>query len=271
MSAPDLFTGGRKAADSMTTHTEETMTSDKEGQIVVQDGSMSPLMHLAIEKGASVEALERLFNLHERDVARKAAMAFNEAMSRFKATCPPVRRRTENAQFYVTRNGVKAPVRYANLEDIEATIRAPAGECGLSFRWGDARVDDGKLTLSCIVSHSAGHHEVSSVTLPLDSRAGCSEAQKYGAVMTYAQRYSLIHAFGLTTCDEDVDGAAPHQNGAKVTPHEIEVMEDLLTHCPSGTRERLLAYVGVATMEEIPQARFASLLADLEKKVKASR
>jgi len=242
-----------------------------EQAVVAQEseGSMSPLLHLAIEKGVPVETLAKLVELHERMAAREAARAFADAMARFKTTCPPIPRRSENAQFSVTRNGVKVVRRYASLDDIEATIRKPATDCGLSFRWGDARVENGSLTMACVVSHVGGHSESSAVTLPLESRAGCSEAQKFGAVMTYAQRYSLVHAFGLTSCDEDSDG----NDGpvAYVDAEQIGALEALVEKCPPGTLDRMLRYVGVSAIEEIPAARFEALARDLTTKAKAAQ
>jgi hypothetical protein len=256
------------------TNTEHHMSTEMNAhsQAVVaqhEEVAMSPLLHLAIEKGVPVETLAKLVELHERVAAREAAKAFADAMTRFKAACPPVPRRAENTQFHVTRGGVKVARRYASLEGIEATIRGPASDCGLSFRWGDARVDNGLLTLACIVSHTAGHSEASHVTLPLESRAGCSEAQKYGSVMTYAQRYSLVHAFGLTTCDEDLDGANGHEV-EYVTGEQADAIEALLNRCPPGTLDRMLKYVGVGTIDEIPAARYTALVSDLEKKAKAA-
>lgn len=231
--------------------------------------SMPRLMELAIREG-KIDALERLVALDEHLSARRAAQEFAEAMSKFKETCPPVPRRAENSQFSVTRNGTKQARRYATLEDIEATVRGPLGSCGLSFRWGDAIVQAGMLTLPCVVAHVGGHSVVSSVTLPLESRAGCSEAQKYGAVMTYAQRYSLIQVLGLTTCDEDVDGEAPRDPGLAgyVTPEQVIELEALLGQRPDGSRAKFLKYLGIEHMEEIPADRFASLKADLERKIR---
>lgn len=236
--------------------------------------SMPRLFELAVQKGSEgVEMLERLMALDERMSARRAAQEFAEAMARFKDTCPAVPRRTENEQFKVTRNGMKVSRRYATLEDTEATVRGPLGQCGLSFRWGDSKLEGGVLTLACIVSHVGGHSVSSSVSLPVESRAGCSEAQKYGAVMTYAQRYSLIQALGLTTCDDDVDGNAEPE--AAITPEQVLVLEDMIGRCPDGTRARLLKYTGETwgadTLEKLPASQYETLRGDLEKKLRAQK
>lgn len=233
--------------------------------------NMPRLMELAIREG-KIDALERLVALDERMGARRAAQEFAEAMTKFKEICPPVPRRAENSQFAVTRNGTKQARRYATLEDIEKTVRGPLGQCGLSFRWGNAKVENGAMTLPCIVSHIGGHSVEASVTLPLESRAGCSEAQKYGAVMTYAQRYSLVQALGLTTCDEDDDGNAPDGGlSGFITPQQVDVLEALLGQRPDGARARFLEYLGVSTLEEVPADRFEHLKRLLEAKIKEGK
>lgn len=232
--------------------------------------NMPRLMELAIREG-KIDALERLVALDERMGARRAAQEFAEAMTKFKEICPPVPRRAENSQFSVTRNGTKQARRYATLEDIEKTVRGPLGQCGLSFRWGNAKVENGAMTLPCIVSHIGGHSVEASVTLPLESRAGCSEAQKYGAVMTYAQRYSLVQALGLTTCDEDVDGEGIVEPEGFVTPAQVEVLEALLQQRPDGSRARFLKYLGIAELEQVPASRYEELKRDLEAKIAGSK
>lgn len=220
------------------------------------------IMDRAIQSGVAPEGLEKLFALYERDSAQKARQAFMGALAEFKADCPPIPRRTENTQFSVTRNGVKSNRRYAALEDIEATIRAPLGRHGLSFRWGEMRVDDGRLTMTCIVSHTGGHSESAPCTIPVDSKAGCSEQQKYGAAMTYAQRYSLIAALGLTSCDEDADGAA---NPQRITESQAANLQCLIDEVKAD-KPKFCKWMGVGGLDEITVADFPRAVRALEDK-----
>lgn len=219
----------------------------------------------AVERGTPPETLERLMAMSERIAANAAKQKFNEAMAKFKAGCPPVPRRTENKQFKVTRDGIERSRRYAALEDIEATIRGPLGECGLSYRWTDTKIEGGSMTMVCVVSHVGGHSESSPATLPVTSSAGCSEAQKYGAAMTYAQRYSLIQALGLTTCDEDSDGNPPAPT-AKITEAQLANLEAMIDDIGGINRPVLLSYFGVETLSDLPAVKFKWAIAELERK-----
>lgn len=251
---------------------EELVSTPDDGAALaaLTTSSMPRLMELAVQKGLEgVEILERLVGLNERMMDRAAAAAFAEAMAAFKRDCPPVVRRTENAQFSVTHNGMKSVRKYASLEDIEATIRPHLGTSGLAYRWSDTTIDGGSLRMSCVVSHVGGHSISSSATVPIDSKAGCSDQQKMGTAMTYAQRYSLIAALGLTSCDEDNDGnEAPAE---VITPNQVDVLEALLEKRPQGAKGRMLLMLNVDRMEQVPASRFEALRAELEAKIKAGK
>jgi len=227
------------------------------------------ILAAAVQSGMSAESLTQLVALSERMAATQAEQAFTVAMAGFRAACPPVERRTENTQFQVTRQGVKQNRRYASLDDIAATIRKPLGEWGFSYRWSDAVVDAGKLTLSCVVSHAGGHSKSSSITLPTESRAGCSEAQKVGAVITYAQRYSLINALGLTSCDEDTDANADLSPECITDGQAIEIA-DLLEHS-GADRGKFLEWAQAASIAEIPAAKYDSVLTALRRRIREAK
>jgi hypothetical protein len=224
------------------------------------------ILAAAVQSGQSAETLTQLVALSERMAATEAERAFTLAMAAFRAACPPVQRRTENAQFKVTRDGRQVNRMYASLDDIAATIRRPLGEHGFSYRWSDAIVEPGKLTLSCVVSHAGGHSKSSSITLPTESKAGCSEAQKVGAILTYAQRYSLINALGLTSCDEDNDGndEAPAE---RISDADLLRLEALLGDVGADVG-RFKTYMGVERLADIPAAKVGQAFAAAESKRK---
>lgn len=189
---------------------------------------LQTIQQAAMRPDFRVDVMERLVELKLRMDARAAEAEFHAAMNKFHGECPPIPRR-HIGQFEVTVNGVKRPTKYANLEDIDAVVRPVLAANGLSRRWTKAVIADGMLTLDCIISHSAGHSESSAASMPITSRAGCSDAQKMMSAFTYAQRASLICALGLTTCDEDVDGADPRSSDEpRITQEQAYSIRDAL-------------------------------------------
>ena len=51
---------------------------------------IAQLLQVAIDKNISVEAMEKLVELHERVSARQAASEFAAAMAEFQAECPSI-------------------------------------------------------------------------------------------------------------------------------------------------------------------------------------
>jgi hypothetical protein len=121
------------------------------------------------------------------------------------------------------------------------------------------------MTVSCVVTHAGGHSKRSKMTLPVDSKAGCSEQQKYGAAQTYAQRYSLIQALGLTTCDEDDDGNAPAPDGPTISEQQQADLRALAAEV-GADEAKFLRFVKVDDWSQIPVAGYTAVVRALEEK-----
>jgi hypothetical protein len=217
--------------------------------------------------GVSVENLERMLAMAKDMRAEQAKAAYVLAMAEFQANCPAIPRKTVNSFFKtVDRNGVSKPRMYASLEDIGATIRPHLGPCGLSYKWSGMKVEGGVMSLDCIISHSKGHSERSTVSLPTESKAGASEAQKAGALMTYAQRYSLIQALGLTTCDEDDDAAMDAGPSAETITESQAADLDTAIENVRSDRAAFCKYYGISRVGELPASKLQHALTMIERK-----
>lgn len=211
-----------------------------------------------------------LMAVYREAVAMRAKREFSEALAKFRTICPAVPRRTPNSQFTVTVEGVKKPRMYADLDDIQSTIDPPLAECGLSYRWGDAVVANNLMTLSCILSHVGGHAEQSSVTVPTESAAGASLAQKWMSAGTYARRYSLIAVTGIKGCDDDDDGNGTAPSRECIAPPQFETLNNLMIELgdlDKAAPAQFLAWCGVGTLSQIPADEYEKRLAGLQNKV----
>ena len=236
-------------------------------QMETQAADVSGLVKLALEGGPSVEVLERLVALQERVTERNARMAYIEALSAFRAACPPIPKTRENTQFSkVNRAGVKVAAMYAGLEDIERVARPVAAANGLIWTW-DTTVDDTMMHITCKVLHVDGHHETATVSMPHESKAGASAQQKYAITQTYGMRYSLIAALGITTADADTDGNVPGQASETITDEQVADLTSLAQEVKADL-PRFLKYMGVAAMGDITTGEYARAKKALEDKRK---
>jgi len=196
---------------------------------------------MAIEKGASIETIERLVALYENERKERARNAFHEALSAFQAEVPPIKR---------NRKGYDNNYSYAELDQIVASIQAPMRAHGFSraYKFRDVKKDgiDDKIALmvdavrkfdiekkklsaleniirdilsekdievTCIITHRDGHSEETTMVGPEDYSGFKNSIQSRGSSTTYLERYTLIGALGLVTVDTDNDGGKPKNQG----------------------------------------------------------
>lgn len=162
------------------------------------------LIQLAIEKGSGVDALEKLMEMQAKWEAKEASKAFKLAMVDFQAKKPKLVK-TEKAH----------NSKYNPLPKIQESIDPVLSECGLTYRWEQEEVD-GRIRITCIISHILGHSERTFLTAPADTSGSKNAIQSIGSTVSYLKRYTLEGALGLSS-DKDDDGNKPTEK-TELTP-----------------------------------------------------
>jgi hypothetical protein len=278
----------KRTVDVSESQVVETPLATREHAPLAETKSETAQLLAMIDKAISTDKDPgKLLDVYERMMKIRAEQEFKAAFMAFKEECPPIQRRSASDQFTVTRNGVKRAYTFATLEDIEPTIRPVLAKHGLSISWGNSRVTpadvtipastkQGEMTLKtflveipCILSHVGGHSEMASATMPVVSKAGASEAQKMGAAETYAMRRSLIKVLGLTTAEDDPDGADPSGSSEKITEDQVanirHMLDEIRTVDPK-FEAGFMDYVGAERVEDIHPEQFRMAMISLEKK-----
>jgi len=158
-------------------------------------------IEMALANNAGIETLERLFDLKAKHDAAEAKKAFIGAMQQFQSMKPELPR-TQQVSF----GQGKTAYNFCPLNVMEAKLRDPLTECGLSYRFENL-TREGAFGVRCVVTHSAGHSEGTEMYAPADNSGNKNVIQGIGSTSTYLMRYTLIASFALTTADEDNDGA----------------------------------------------------------------
>jgi hypothetical protein len=250
----------------------------------MQPVTIDALLAAAIVEGRSADEVQQL---HELIRTRKADLdreAFNRAFIQFKKDCPPIPRTRRTKQYTrVTDDGREVQGSFADLETIAKLVDPVLRDCGLSYRWTDTSMVDGLMVVVCRLAHADGHFEDSPsppfpIGKPITSRAGKdvqSVQQVSASTSTYARRYSLISALGLTTVDEDDDGRG--EPAETITDEQANTLNDL---CLQGGetedraaawRAKLCAAEGVETLGQIQADRFDAVAAKLNAGIKKQR
>ena len=95
--------------------------------------------------------------------------------------------------------------RYSDINSVWETLRTPLTSNGLSV-WQDATTSETGVSISTKVVHASGEWiEFGPFTVPLGAK---KDAHGFGSCCTYAKKYSLCAALGITSSDDDDDGNA---------------------------------------------------------------
>lgn len=220
------------------------------------------LIRLALRDDVSVEKLERLMAMKEREDAKHARQLYLDAVAAFQQACPEIPKK--RAVRFDDRPGARVAYHYADLPTVTRTIDPILREHGLSYSWTTEGMEGGVLNVVCVVRHVAGHEERVPFPVPVATNAKMSAAQKNGAALTYGRRQSLIAALGISTADEDPDGADP-EGADTITEKQAADLEAKIKEV-GADRGRFLRFLGVEALDDLPASRLGYAIQQLERK-----
>lgn len=166
------------------------------------------MLQIAVQQGADLDKLTKLMDLQERWEANESRKAFVSAMSAFKANPPDI---FKNKHVSFTTQKGKTEYDHATLDQVSLAIGTALSQHGLSHRWVTDQAD-GRIKVTCILTHSMGHSESVSLQSSADDSGGKNSIQAIGSAVTYLQRYTLLAATGMAVQDQDDDGGKVEKN-----------------------------------------------------------
>lgn len=183
----------------------------QEVQVIAPNSAITPMdmLNQAVERGASLEVIEKMMGLQERWEANQARKLFDEAVSNAKAEIPPIARNKAG------HNSKK----YVDFSAIAKVVDPIITKHGLSYRFTTAQ--DDRIHVTCILSHRAGHFEKTTLAGPSDTTGNKNAIQAIGSTLTYLQRYSLVQMLGLAASDDDDAKAAGKGNSSVTRPEDV--------------------------------------------------
>jgi hypothetical protein len=192
---------------------------DVQPQGVVQANAFNveALISEAIKQGTPVDTMERILAMRRELKAEFAKEAFDRAMAKFQSECPVIQK-TKTVR---TDAGAVA-YKYAPIESIVEQVKVPLQTNGFSYSTNMRMLESG-VEVTVKVTHSAGHSELTQMTVPFGAKTRVmSDTQVVAAASTFAKRYAFCNAFGILTGDEDNDAQPLPQQPARtakpVTP-----------------------------------------------------
>ncbi len=223
---------------------------------------MTPMdmLNKAVSQGANIEVLEKLMGLQERWEANQARKAFDEAMAAAKAEIPTI---SKNREVDFTSTKGRTNYRHEDLAEIARTVDPILSRHGLSYRFRVTSNVNEPVSVTCILSHRAGHSEETTLSAGRDESGNKNSIQAIGSAITYLQRYTLKAALGLAAASDD-DGSATdisdYISGDQLTKI-IDLAEEV-----GADKEKFCRYLKVGSLAEIPAEKFPHAVKLLEAK-----
>jgi len=220
-------------------------------------------MQAAIQAGASPAELLQFMELQERWEANEARKAYTAAMTQFRADCPTILK-TEKAH-----NST-----YAGLAGTLSQIKTLMSGCGFSHSWRTQQDGNG-ITVTCVITHSQGHSEETSLTAPPDTSGSKNNIQALGSTCSYLERYTLVAALGLTSSDSiDDDGQAAGQVVARITDEQALTIHSMITDNDLNL-DRFMGWIKsslkVGSIEDINVNAYPHVLEKIKTTIKAKQ
>lgn len=154
----------------------------------------------AMDRGASLEQIEKMMDLQDRWEKREAEKEYNAAFALFKAEAVKV------FKGKLTAAGPLQGRRYAELHDVVDAVTPALSRNGLSASWKLTRDEKDWIEVSCILKHSAGHSESVTMGGPPDTGGAKNILQARASTISYLERYTLKAITGVAEGDDDDDG-----------------------------------------------------------------
>lgn len=169
------------------------------------------LLQMAMNQGADLDRLERLMQLQRQWEAGEARKAYVTAMAAFKSEPLKILK----SKRVDVPGGAKFA--HATLADVVDGVVAALSKHGLSHAW-ETKQEGTQITVTCIITHEAGHSERTTLFAPPDDSGKKNTIQQIGSTVTYLQRYTLMAACGLAAKDMDNDGRGAPQKQQEPAP-----------------------------------------------------
>lgn len=215
---------------------------------------LSLIERMATNPDISPERVERFIAMHDGMEAKRAKLAFSNAIAQAKAKI---------AETPIIKNATGHNIkRYADFYAYAKVVDPVLASFGLTYRFRTVQSD--KISVTCVLT-GHGHEEENTLSGPADATGSKNAIQAIGSTLTYLQRYTLVQALGLAASDDD-DGVAAGI-GDTISENDILDLQALISEVKADL-PKFLKVMGIDFLDDLPKARLKEAVATLEAKRK---
>jgi len=194
---------------------KKTEMVEKDTTTIMEAGhEVTPMimMQMAVQQGAPVEQMERLWELNEKVEAANARKAFYAALAEFKKNPPQVAKDKLNNQYGSN---------YVSIGQMVNTVSQHLGVSGLSTSWEFGEGQNGEIVCTCVMSHKLGHQESVTLSSPIDVSGKKNPLQGRKSTRTYLKLETFEAVTGMASVEGNVDDDG---NSAFIEPEQEQTL-----------------------------------------------
>lgn len=192
---------------------------DDANAVTVESGLLAVIERAARDPSVDIDKMERLLAMQERVQERSARQAFTEAKIAMRPELPEV---TMKGHIIIrdknNANLIVQDTPFARFEDIHDAVVPVLTQHGFDLAFRNGLSPEGKVRVTTILSHVAGHSEETVFDLPHDSSGSKNSVQAVGSSTSYGKRYGVLSALNIKVAGEDDDGQAASYKDSKGEP-----------------------------------------------------
>jgi hypothetical protein len=165
------------------------------------------LLRVAMEKGIDPDKLKVFVDMAEKFQAEARKAAFYDALARARSSPPDILK--NKLMDHELKGGGRRTYRYPTHDEVALKVADWMAPFGLAVMWIPSQ-SKGMVTITCRITHSAGHHEDFTLSAPEDMSGLKTPIQAIASTKTYLERYTLLGGLGLSSRElgaADVDGS----------------------------------------------------------------
>lgn len=160
-----------------------------------------------------LERLDSMFNRQKELMLWHAKVLFDTNLAAMQAKMGSI---NQSGKLVIRAKGSDKIIQetpFSTMADINDALRPLFAEFGFALMFTGDNLEDGRVRITGILKHSAGHEERTSWTLPQDTSGSKNAVQAFGSSQTYGRRYCAFALLNISSrykkdLEIDDDGAS---------------------------------------------------------------
>lgn len=211
-----------------------------------------------------MERINQAFDFYQRVQADHARKAYDAALAAAQAEFPAISK-NRRVNFKAKGGGAETDYYHEDLAEIVEKCGPILAKHGISRKWRTRNAPNEPITVTCVLTHVAGHFEETTLCGPRDESGNKNGLQGIASTITYLERYTFKSAIGVASKHDDDGNAAGAKPAEFVSDEQIEAIQKKIVEVGADVA-KFLEMGGVESISDIRADQFDRVMALLEMK-----